>query len=95
VGQYHDFLQARRQEQKTEAFKKECQKRNGMEGTISELKRGHELGQARYRGKAKVRLQNYFIGAACNAKRWIKRIIWTLRHGQPSQQPALAGVPAG
>jgi DDE family transposase/transposase-like protein DUF772 len=95
VGQHHDFLQARRQEQKTEPFKKECQKRNGIEGTISELKRGHGLGQARYRGKARVTLQNYFIGAACNIKRWIRRIIWALRRGQPSQQPALPGVPGG
>jgi hypothetical protein len=76
VGQHHDFLQARRQEQKTEAFRLECRKRNALEGTQSELVRAHGLRHARYRGLAKVRLQNYMIGAACNAKRWIRRLRW-------------------
>jgi hypothetical protein len=76
VGQYHDFLQGRRQEQKTEAFRRECRKRNALEGTQSELVRAHDLRHARYRGLAKVRLQNYMIGAACNAKRWIRRLQW-------------------
>jgi transposase len=79
VGEYHDFLQARRQEQKTEAFQKRAQHRNAIEGTQSELVRGHGLRRARYRGLAKVRLQNYFIGAACNAKRWIRRAIWEMK----------------
>jgi transposase len=81
VGQYHDFLQGRRQEQKTEPFRLECRKRNALEGTQSELVRAHGLRQARYRGLAKVRLQNYMIGAACNAKRWIRRLQW-----QPQQE---------
>ena len=76
VGQYHDFLQGRREEQKTEAFRLECRKRNALEGTQSELVRAHDLRHARYRGLAKVRLQNYMIGAACNAKRWIRRLQW-------------------
>ena len=76
VGQYHDFLQGRRQEQKTEAFQMECRKRNALEGTQSELVRAHDLRHARYRGLTKVRLQNYLIGAACNAKRWIRRLQW-------------------
>lgn len=76
VGQYHDFLQGRRQEQKTEAFQLECRKRNALEGTQSELVRAHGLRHARYRGLSKVRLQNYMIGAACNAKRWIRRLQW-------------------
>jgi len=38
--------------------------------------RAHDLRHARYRGLAKVRLQNYMIGAACNAKRWIRRLQW-------------------
>ena len=53
--------------------------RNAIEGTQSELVRGHGLRRARYRGLAKVKLQNYFIGAACNVKRWIRREIWALR----------------
>ena len=76
VGQYHDFLQGRRLEQKTEPFRLECRKRNALEGTQSELVRAHDLRHARYRGLAKVRLQNYMIGAACNAKRWIRRLQW-------------------
>jgi hypothetical protein len=27
---------------------------------------------------AKVKLQNYFIGAACHVKRWIRREAWKL-----------------
>jgi transposase len=82
VGQYHTHLQHRRQEQKTEAFTQESKKRNAIEGTNSELVRAHGMRRARYRGKAKVALQNHFIGAACNAKRWIKRVIWELQHAQ-------------
>jgi transposase len=92
VGEHHSLVQARRQEQKTESFQKEYQHRSGIEGTISELKRGHGLGQARYRGQAKVSLQNFFIGAACNVKRWTRRILWALEQGLP---PARAGVPSG
>lgn len=79
VGQHHNALQARRVEQKTEAFKEKTKRRNAIEGTHSELMRAHGMKRARYRGEAKVRLQNYLIGAACNAKRWIKRIQWELK----------------
>jgi hypothetical protein len=82
VGQYHSHLQARRQEQKTEAFQEKSRRRNAIEGTQSELVRAHGLRRARYRGLDKVRLQNYFIGAACNAKRWIRRMIWQMRRAQ-------------
>jgi len=78
----HSYLQARRAEQKTEAFRQKAKRRNAIEGTQSELVRGHGLRQARYRGKAKNALQNYFIGAACNAKRWIRRIAWDLKRTQ-------------
>lgn len=79
VGAHHSALQARRQEQQTEAFKQRMRHRNGIEGTQSELVRGHGLRHARYRGLVKVRLQNYFIGAACNVKRWIRREAWQIR----------------
>lgn len=71
-------LQARRTEQRTEEFKRKARARNAIEGTQSELARGHGWRRARYRGLAKVRLQNYFIGAACNVKRWIRREVWQL-----------------
>jgi transposase len=79
VGEHHTFLQARRQEQQTDLFKARMKHRNALEGTQSELVRGHGMRRARYRGLVKVRLQNYFIGAACNVKRWIRREAWKLR----------------
>ena len=78
VGEHHSALQARRREQKTEAFAQAMKHRNGIEGTQSELVRAHGLRRARYRGLAKARLQNYFAGAACNVKRWIRRSVWEL-----------------
>ena len=78
VGEHHTALQARRQEQQTEAFKQRMNHRNAIEGTQSELVRGHGLRRARYRGLGKVKLQNYFIAAACNVKRWIRREAWKL-----------------
>ena len=54
-------------------------RRNGIEGTQSELVRAYGLRQARYRGKAKVRLQNYLIGAACNIRRLFRRMAWEAR----------------
>jgi hypothetical protein len=82
VGQYHSHLQARRKEQQTPEFEKKCYRRNAIEGTQSELVREHGLRRARYRGLPKMRLQSYFIGAACNTKRWIKRLIWELSQAQ-------------
>jgi transposase len=86
VGQYHTPLQARRGEMKTEAFQQRMKQRNGIEGTHSELTRAHGMRRARYRGLGKVALQNYLIGAACNVKRWIRRMQWELKRGvQPEQ----------
>lgn len=79
VGEHHTTLQRRRQEQHTPAFRERMKHRNAIEGTQSELVRAHGLRRARYRGLAKVGLQNYFIAAACNAKRWIRREAWNLR----------------
>lgn len=79
VGEHHSALQARRQEQQTDAFKERMKHRNAIEGTQSELVRAHGLRQAKYRGLAKVKLQNYFIGAACNVKRWIRREAWEIQ----------------
>jgi len=76
VSAHHSFLQARRREMATEAYQLDMRRRNGIEGTQSELVRGYGLRHARYRGKAKVRLQNYFIGAACNLRRLFRRLAW-------------------
>jgi transposase len=95
VGEHHDLLQARRREQKTEAFAEQKKQRNAIEGTQSELVRGHGARRARYRGYAKVRLQNYFIGAACNAKRWIRRLQWQMKQSANARAGAVAVVPSG
>lgn len=86
VGEHHHYLQARRREQKTAAFGVRMHRRNAIEGTHSELVRGHGLRKARYRGLPKERLQNYFIGAAANAKRWIARLGWRI---EQALRPAL------
>ena len=83
VGQNHTMLQKRRRDQKTSAFIERMKKRNGIEGTHSELVRAHGLRRARYRGKAKVDLQNQFIGAACNIKRWLRLLSEQLKNKGP------------
>jgi hypothetical protein len=88
VGALHEALQQRRREQKTPEFKLQMQQRNGIEGTISELVRGHALRRARYKGFAKVDLQNQLVAAACNIKRWLRRI--SLGASQPAPEAHLA-----
>lgn len=78
VSAHHPLLQARRREQQTDAFKQRMTHRNGIEGTQSEFVRGHGLRRARYRGLAKVKRQNYFIAAAWNVQRWMRREAWNL-----------------
>jgi hypothetical protein len=78
VGEHHTALQTRRQEQHTQEFKQRMKHRNAIEGTQSELVRGHGARHARYRGLAKTKLQNYFTGAACNVKRWLRRLAWEM-----------------
>lgn len=73
VGALHDTLQQRRRDQQTPAFKRRMQQRNGIEGTLSELVRGHGLRRARYKGFAKVDLQHQLAAAACNVKRWLQK----------------------
>jgi len=92
VGALHSLLQERRREMQTEAFKLDMRKRNGIEGTQSELVRGYGLRQARYRGFAKVRLQNYLIGAACNIRRLFRRIAWLATQGRGVDSAELVAV---
>ncbi len=81
VGANHTILQARRKEQQTDEFKARLKHRNAIEGTQSELVRAHGMRRARYRGLPKTKLQNYFIGAACNVKRWLRRVVWEMQQG--------------
>jgi hypothetical protein len=85
VGEHHEFLQRRRQEQGSEAFQQRMHQRNAIEGTISELTRGHGMRRSRYRGFGKVELQNLLIGTACNVKRWLRFLI---REAKDAQTPA-------
>jgi transposase len=74
VGALHETLQHRRREQQSPEFKLQMQQRNGIEGSISELVRGHGLRRARYKGLAKVDLQNQLVATACNIKRWLQKL---------------------
>lgn len=76
VSEFHMYLQKRREEMTTAEFEIEMHRRNGIEGTQSELVRGYGMRNARYRGLARVRMQNYFIGTACNLKRVVRRMAW-------------------
>jgi len=84
VGEHHEHTQARRREMKSAGFKDRMHRRNGVEATISELKRGYGMRQCRYRSLAKTTLQNYLTGAACNIKRWARRMTWELHNGNHS-----------
>jgi transposase len=91
VGALHEILQQRRREQQSPEFRLQMQQRNGIEGTISELVRGHGLRRARYKGFAKVDLQNQFIAAACNIKRWFRKLLGTVFAAQ-REQVVLSGA---
>ena len=77
VGAHITKLQHRRREQQSQEFQLLMHQRNAIEGTCSELVRGHGLRRARYKGYAKVDLQNQLIAAACNIKRWIRKLLGT------------------
>lgn len=79
VGEHPDRLQARRLEQKTDAFRADMKHRNGIEDTLSELVCGHGLRRGWCRGLSKTRLQNWFISAVCNLKCWCRRQAWDLK----------------
>jgi len=78
VGAHHEALQQRRRDQQSEEFQLQMHQRNAIEGTISELVRGHGLRRAHYKGFAKVDLQNQLIAAACNIKRWFRKLLGTI-----------------
>ena len=83
VGEHHEWLQARCRAMAQPEFKVRMHPRNGIEGSMSELKRGYGLGRSCYRGLAKTALQNYLIAAACNLKRWARRTAWELERNGP------------
>lgn len=66
LNAYYEFLNARRKEQQTAAFRERMKQRAPVEGTISLLVRKHDARRARYRGQHKVRFQYLATGAARN-----------------------------
>ena len=69
---YHEaLLQAALAKQTTPEFKESYRKRAAVERKIADLVR-HGLRRARYLGRAKVRLQNHWIGAVVNLKRMFR-----------------------
>lgn len=74
---YRKVLEERRIEAKGEEYKQKLKVRAGIEGTISELVRGHGMRFARYRGLGKLRLQCLFTAVAVNLKRLVG---WWAKH---------------
>ncbi|MBV9024900.1 MAG: transposase, partial [Streptomycetaceae bacterium] len=73
----HEALQQARHDQTTPEWKERFSLRAGVEGTISQAVRGPDLRHARYRGLAKVSLQQLLTAAAINFARidaWLSGI---------------------
>src|SRR5207244_5377063 len=62
-------LQERRQEQSTPAFQQQYAQRAGIEATLSQAVRRHDLRQSPYRGLQKTHLHHLCIASAINAGR--------------------------
>jgi transposase len=84
VGLRHDLVQKRRSEMRAESFSQTMHPRNGIEGTHSELVRGHGLRRTKYRGLSRVAMSHYFMAAACNVKRYLKRLAFEMEMGKMS-----------
>jgi transposase len=84
VGLRHDLVQKRRGEMREESFSQTMHPRNGIEGTHSELVRGHGLRRTKYRGLSRVALSHYFMAAACNVKRYLKRLAFEMEMAKMS-----------
>ena len=62
--------------------------RNGLEGTHSELVRGHGLRRTKISGLSRVGLSHYLMGAACNVKRYLNPLAFQMRTS-PDSEPRL------
>jgi len=82
VGAHHMLVQARRELCKTIDYQIRMHRRSGIEGSNSELKRGYDARQSRYRGLKKTDVQMQFAGAACNLRRWAARSVWLLKENR-------------
>jgi transposase len=78
VGLRHDLVQKRREQMRADDFSQSMHPRNGIEGTHSELVRGHGMRRTKHRGLNRVALSHYLMGAACNVKRYLKRLAFQI-----------------
>lgn len=79
VGLRHDLVEKRRKEMRAPDYAKSMHPRNGIEGTHSELVRGHGMRRTKYRGLSRVSLSHYFMGAACNVKRFLNLLAFQMK----------------
>jgi transposase len=73
----HEAMQARRREQRTDAWKQVCAPRAGVEGLLSQGVRAFGLRRSRYIGHAKTHLQHVLTALAINIVRldaWLRGI---------------------
>jgi len=61
-------------EQQTLEWKERYKIRSGIEATMSELKRGHDMAKLRVRGLARVTFAVLCKVTACNVKRWARAV---------------------
>ena len=80
----HRAVQRLRDYMKTESFKEEMKRRQGIEAKVAELVRWHGMRRARYRGLRKVNLQCLFTALVVNIKRWFNLV----RARAPTLSPA-------
>ena len=86
----HEALQAARQAQTTPEFKAVYAKRAGIEGTLSEGIRSHDLRRSRYVGLAKTDLQHLLTALAIN---WVRVGQWLAGRKQaPTRISAFAAL---
>jgi transposase len=69
----YEALQLARKRQATQEFKDQYSRRAGIEGTLSQAVRTHDLRRSRYLGRDKTHLQHVFSVIAIN---WARFVAW-------------------
>jgi transposase len=90
----HEHLQQTRERQQTPEWKRDYDRRAGIEGTLSQGIRAFELRQTRYLGQAKTHLHHVITAVAINS---VRIIAWLQgRLHAPTRQSRFAALrPAG
>ncbi len=82
-------VERRRRAESGREWRKRYRLRAGIEGTNSEMKRGHGLGRLRVRGGGRVELAVYLNALACNVKRMVRARLTELEDAMlPQAAPA-------